>query len=75
MGFHANINREIDTIDPGEIAGDIAVDSTKSSNDITYSNPNVKLKVGDTVYYWIYIQDSALEYRFAGKWVVSGELS
>lgn len=72
VGFHANINQEIDSTEPGEIAGDVNVDPTKSLSDITYSNSNVKIKAGDTVYYWIYVQHNFLGYRFPGKWVVTG---
>lgn len=75
FGFHANLNKDIDLTEPGEIAGDITVDPTKPTNTISYFNPDIKLKVGDIIYYWIYIQHNYLGYRKEGqKWQVTGKI-
>lgn len=74
FGFHANVNKEIDTTEPGEIAGDVTVVPSKTYNDIYYFNPNTKLSIGDTVYYWVYVQHNFLGYRYEGKWKVTGNL-
>lgn len=72
FAFHANINHEIDSTEPGEINGDVTVDSTKSSDTIAYVNPNVKLNVGETIHYWVHVQVNSLGYRFQGIWKVQG---
>lgn len=75
FGFHANVNKEIDATEPGEIAGDVTVDPAKRTDVISYMNPNLMLKVGDIVYYWIYIQHNYLGYRLEGKkWQVTGKV-
>ncbi|CAG9855839.1 unnamed protein product [Phyllotreta striolata] len=61
FAFHGSINQELMLNQPGDFSGEIL----KPSKDgrFVYDNPDLRLKVGDTVYYWIYIQHDGLGFR------------
>lgn len=71
IAFHANKNRKIDEIEPGEISTDII---RPAENGWTFFNPSLKLKVGDKINYWIFIQHNSFGYKKPGQsWVVNGK--
>lgn len=52
FAFHGNINKEFDGLEAGEMAKDIL----KPKNGYwTFYDPTKKLKVGDTLHYWTYV--------------------
>nr|ACI32827.1 beta-1,3-glucan recognition protein 2b [Helicoverpa armigera] len=56
FGFRGNINKPFDDgINEGEIKKDIV---TKSRGKWIYTNRDVTLKIGDTIYYWIFIRQN-----------------
>lgn len=68
FAFHGKVNEEISRIEPGDFSGDI---KTKSEGRLTYFNTNLKLKKGDVVHYWFFVQNNQLGYRKdAQKWTV-----
>ncbi|XP_044766423.1 beta-1,3-glucan-binding protein 1-like [Coccinella septempunctata] len=69
IGFHANKNQKIDDISPGEISTDII---RPADNGWSYYNPNLKLNVGDKIYYWMFVQHKNLGYKKPGQsWTVT----
>lgn len=60
FGFHANVNKAIGTNEHGQIAGDVywATDSRW-----TFEDPNVTIKNGDVLHYWIYAQTDGTNHR------------
>lgn len=75
FGFHANVNKEIDSTEPGDIVGDVTVNPKTQATVIAYEDQEVRLKVGDVVHYWVYVQYNYLGYRKEGqKWQVTGNM-
>ncbi|XP_045462189.1 uncharacterized protein LOC123672218 [Harmonia axyridis] len=69
IGFHANKNKQIDDIEPGEISVDIR---RPSENGWSYFNPNLKLEIGDKIYYWIFLQHQKFGYKKPRQsWIVN----
>ncbi|RZC41379.1 Gram-negative bacteria binding protein 2 [Asbolus verrucosus] len=70
FAFHGNVNKEITQIDPGQFSKDFT--SPSDNNMWSYFNDELSLKVGDVVYYWIFIQYDKLGYRKdAQRWNVT----
>ncbi|XP_030756018.1 beta-1,3-glucan-binding protein-like [Sitophilus oryzae] len=73
FGVHFNINKDIHELETGEYNEDI---SRPENGKFTYFNPTLKLKEGDTVYYWVYLQVGDLGYKKDGeKYTVTKLLS
>lgn len=60
FAIHANINREMNHLEAGEISQDV---TRKINNRWVYRNKNIRLKVGDTLYYWLFVIKDGLGYR------------
>ncbi|KAK9891871.1 hypothetical protein WA026_017357 [Henosepilachna vigintioctopunctata] len=72
FAFHGNKNRNLSQVEPGEFNRDIV---NPKLNGWSYFNPNLKLNIGDKVYYWVFIQHGQLGYRQVNQvWEVT-ELS
>ncbi|XP_018800719.1 PREDICTED: gram-negative bacteria-binding protein 3-like [Bactrocera latifrons] len=60
FAFHGKLNEEMNGLEAGTWARDI----TKAKNGRwTFRDPNTKLKLGDTLYYWTYVIYNGLGYR------------
>ncbi|KAL3274974.1 hypothetical protein HHI36_019749 [Cryptolaemus montrouzieri] len=59
FAFHGRRNRPLSQIEPGEFSKDIV---NPKSNGWSYINPDLKLNVGDKVYYWAFIQHGMVRY-------------
>jgi hypothetical protein len=74
FAFHGKLNEEMKHLEAGAWSKDI----TRITNGrFVFEDKNVKLKKGDTVYYWTYIYHfdgiSTLGYREDGlEWTVTG---
>ncbi|KAG5863566.1 hypothetical protein JTB14_011937 [Gonioctena quinquepunctata] len=68
FAFHGKVNKEINLIEPGDFTEDLKVPVGEY---FTFFNPNLKLKVGDVIHYWVFVQYKKLGYRKdAQKWTV-----
>jgi hypothetical protein len=71
FAFHGNVNKEMDGLEAGQMARDII----KAKNGRwVFKDDRVKLKVGDVIYYWLYVQYEGLGYqKLDQSWTVTGE--
>ncbi|CAH1121496.1 unnamed protein product [Ceutorhynchus assimilis] len=60
FAFHGKINEEITQIEQGDLEQYV---NKPSSNRFVYIDPDIRLKKGDTIYYWIYVQHNQLGFR------------
>ncbi|XP_071630436.1 beta-1,3-glucan-binding protein [Temnothorax longispinosus] len=60
FGFHANINKAIRTNEYGQIAGDVYL---ATDGRWTFEDPDVTIRNGDVLRYWIYAQADGASYR------------
>lgn len=62
FGFHGRKNNQLYNTEPGEITAEI----NTNGNQWSFTDKSLELKVGDTIYYWYYIQHNRLGYRKTG---------
>lgn len=68
--FHGSINVELSASNTGALSGEIG--RAKNGRWI-YHNTDVKIKPGDTIYYWLFVQKSGVGYRKDGlRYAVPG---
>ncbi|XP_018563504.1 beta-1,3-glucan-binding protein 1 [Anoplophora glabripennis] len=68
FAFHGKVNEHISRTEPGDFSGDVKI---KSEDRFTYYNANLKLKEGDIIHYWYFVQNNFLGYRKdAQNWTV-----
>jgi hypothetical protein len=60
FSFHANINTPIDNMSPGQVSYEV---HQKNGDHWVVNDANVKLQIGDKLYYWIYVMRDNLGYR------------
>lgn len=60
FAFHGNVNREMDGLEAGDMSKDIL---KKHKGRWTFFERKLKLKKGDTVYFWLYVLKDGLGYR------------
>lgn len=60
FAFHGNVNREMDGLEAGDMSKDIL---KKRKGKWTFFEKKLKLKKGDTVYFWLYVIKDGLGYR------------
>jgi hypothetical protein len=60
FSFHANINTPIDNMSPGQVSHEV---HQKNGDHWVVNDANVKLQIGDKLYYWIYVMRDNLGYR------------
>lgn len=72
FSFHGNVNKEMDGLEAGDMSQDIL---QQRNGRWTFEEPKTKLKKGDIVYYWLYIEKDGLGYRLDdASFVFNGEL-
>lgn len=72
FGFHANINKAIRANEYGQIAGDVYL---ATDGHWTFEDPNVAIKNGDVLRYWIYAQADGDNHRKDGqRWTYSRKI-
>jgi hypothetical protein len=71
FAFHGNVNKEMNGLEAGQLARDIV----KAKNGRwVFLDDRLKLKVGDVIYYWLYVQYEGLGYqKLDQSWTVTGE--
>jgi hypothetical protein len=71
FAFHGNVNKEMNGLEAGQMARDII----KAKNGRwTFYDDRLRLKVGDVIYYWLYVQYEGLGYQKLDQtWTVTGE--
>lgn len=71
FAFHGRKNKPLETVEPGDFNGE----TLKPTGSFwVIHDPDVKLEVGDTVHFWIFIQHNRLGYRRDGQtWNVTGK--
>ncbi|XP_060535531.1 beta-1,3-glucan-binding protein-like isoform X2 [Cylas formicarius] len=69
FAFHGKLNQPIGLTEPGDFNEDV----TRPENGrFTYFNPNIQLKPGDVINYWVFVQHDQLGYRRDQlKWTVN----
>lgn len=60
FAFHGNVNREMDGLEAGDMSKDIL---RKRDGRWTFFEKKLKLKKGDTVYFWLFVIRDGLGYR------------
>ncbi|XP_044269659.1 beta-1,3-glucan-binding protein-like [Tribolium madens] len=60
FAFHANVNKNITQVDPGDYRQDYTSPEGKVWS---YFNSDLSLQIGDTVHYWVFVQFEKLGYR------------
>lgn len=60
FAFHGTVNREMDGLEAGDMSRDIL---KKHRGKWTFFEKKLKLKKGDTVYFWLYVLKDGLGYR------------
>jgi len=63
FAFHGQVNSQLDENEHGEISGEV---TKPESNYWVIYKPDIELKIGDEVNYWIYVQHNRLGYRKDG---------
>lgn len=72
FGFHGKINKPILQIEPGEISQDVTV---PTDGRLVYVDLNIRLKVNDVIYYWVFVQHDQLGFRRDEQtWTVDSKL-
>lgn len=70
--FHGSINVELSSQNTGAISGEIG---RPKNGRWMYHNTDIKIKPGDTIYYWLFVQKNGVGYRKDGlRYVVPGKL-
>ncbi|GLH06920.1 Beta-1,3-glucan-binding protein 1 [Gryllus bimaculatus] len=59
FAFHGNVNKEMANREAGEMSVDIL---RPKNGRWVYENPRIRLKVGDVINYWLYVQVDGLGY-------------
>ncbi|KAJ9575937.1 hypothetical protein L9F63_007249 [Diploptera punctata] len=69
FAFHGNLNEPLKDLEAGQWSKDIL----KSRNDRwTFKESDIKLKLGDIIYYWVYVKVHGLGYTKTNQyWIVS----
>lgn len=60
FAFHANINRQMNYLEAGQISKDI---TKKVGNRWVFKDKNLHLRTGDILYYWLFVIKDGLGYR------------
>lgn len=60
FAFHGAINRELDGLEAGDMSKDVL---KKRNGRWTFHERKLKLKKGDTLYYWLFVIKDGLGYR------------
>lgn len=72
FAFHGNVNSELGFTDAGTFSKDIL---QPENGFWTYKDTTTKLKVGDVISYWLFVQNDGLGYRQdLQKFVVKGTI-
>ncbi|XP_030764490.1 uncharacterized protein LOC115888792 [Sitophilus oryzae] len=61
FAFHGNINRPMQHLEAGQFSQDIL---RKKGDRWVFKNADTKLKVGDKIYYWLYVLRDGLGHRY-----------
>lgn len=64
FAFHGRLNEEIGDGEPGEFAGEIR---RPEAGRWVYKTEGIDLKVGDTIFYWIFVESERLGYSLNNK--------
>ena len=69
VAFHGNLNQELEGLEAGQWARDIA----RPKNGVwSFKDPNAELKIGDKIYFWTFAVKNGLGYRQdEGEWTVT----
>lgn len=71
FAFHGNVNQEMDGLEAGDMSKDIL---KKHKGRWTFFERKLKLKKGDTVYFWLYVIKDGLGHRLDdGYFVYNGK--
>ncbi|KAJ8877940.1 hypothetical protein PR048_022399 [Dryococelus australis] len=69
FAFHGNVNKPMEGLEGGHLSRDIL---KPKEGRWVFEDPRVRLKLNDTIYYWLYVQVDGLGYRRDDqKWVVT----
>lgn len=72
FAFHGNVNRQMDNLEAGDMSKDIL---KKYKGKWTFFERKLKLKKGDTVYFWLFVIKDGLGYRLDdASFVYNGEI-
>ncbi|XP_034831387.1 LOW QUALITY PROTEIN: beta-1,3-glucan-binding protein-like [Maniola hyperantus] len=69
LQFHANINKKLGVLEPGQILQ--SLHKPENGAPWTFHGYGLKLKLGDRLYYWIVVMKNDLTYRQEGEWTVT----
>lgn len=61
FAFHANVNQPLEGVEAGELSAD--VNRKGADGRWTYFNPSRRLRVGDVLHYWLYVQREGRGYQ------------
>lgn len=64
FAFNGRLNQELGRGEPGEFVGEI---KNPEGGRWIYKNTGLDLKVGDTIYYWVFVQHGRFGYRLDGQ--------
>lgn len=64
FAFHARINQRLGTGEPGEISGETRI---PTNGRWAVRKGDLDLKVGDKIYYWVFVQHEGYGYRKDGE--------
>lgn len=71
FAFHGNVNKEMDGLEAGDMSKDIL---KKRNGRWVFEERKLRLKKGDTVYYWLFVIKDGLGYRLDDRaYVFDGE--
>ncbi|XP_045766767.1 beta-1,3-glucan-binding protein-like [Maniola jurtina] len=73
LQFHANINKKIGVLEPGRIFQ--TLHKPKNGDPWTFHGQGIKIKLGDTFYYWLVVMKNDLTYRQEGEWTITEFIS
>ncbi|XP_069688053.1 gram-negative bacteria-binding protein 1-like isoform X2 [Periplaneta americana] len=69
FAFHGNVNRPQSNLEAGQMSQDIL---RPRGGRWVFEDPDVQLRLGDVIYYWVYVQLDGRGYRRTNQqWVVS----
>lgn len=60
FAFHGKLNEELDDLEPGTWSKDIL---KERNGRFTFKDRNTPIKLGDTIYYWTYVEHDGIGYR------------
>ncbi|XP_063234625.1 beta-1,3-glucan-binding protein 1-like [Bacillus rossius redtenbacheri] len=70
FAFHGNVNKPMEGLEGGHLSRDIL---KPKNGRWVFEDPRVRLKLNDTIYFWLYVQVDGLGYRRDDqKWTVTG---